>query len=236
LNQWGGFSFLTAEEMSQVDKAAMEGYGVDVLMLMENAGAAAAELAARLLGGVKGRSIVCLVGKGNNGGDGLVAVRRLENWGADARVILGCPKDEMRELSAKQLRIIERMGIPVAGPEQDLGEADLVIDALLGYNSRGDPRGPVAEMIRMANSSGTPILAVDVPSGLDATSGTPGDPCIKAEATVTFGFPKTGFLGLAAKRLVGELYLADISLPWELYAKYSQKARVFSKDVLLRVF
>jgi NAD(P)H-hydrate epimerase len=236
LKQEGGFSFLTSEEMSQLDRAAVDEYGVDVLMLMENAGGAAALLANRMLGGVEGRHIVCLVGKGNNGGDGLVAVRRLSNWGANPRVLMGCSRGDMRDIPAKQLRIVERMGVPVAGPEQEVGEADLVIDSLLGYNSKGDPKGPVAEVIRNANNSRKPILAVDVPSGLDATDGTPGDPCIVAQATVTFGFPKAGFLAPGARGFVGELYVGDISLPGGLCSRYHQKPGLFAKDALLRVY
>lgn len=231
----GGFVYLTAEEMAKADRVAIEDFGIDVLSLMENAGLATANLARKMLGGdVAERSICCLVGKGNNGGDGLVAARHLHDWGARVTVALGGERDEIRDVPARQLRTIERMEIPVGNPQKGFGRAELLVDALLGYGARGNPREPVAGLIRQANASGVRILAVDIPSGLDATTGEPNDPCIAARATVTFGLLKTGFLNPKAKGIVGELYLADISMPKEVYTKYG-RVPDFGKEPLLRV-
>jgi len=188
-----------------------------------------------MLGGdVAERSICCLVGKGNNGGDGLVAARHLHDWGARVTVALGGERDEVRDVPARQLGTVERMEIPVGDPQKGFGRAELLVDALLGYGARGNPREPVAGLIRQANASGVRILAVDIPSGLDATTGEPNDPCIAASATVTFGLLKTGFLNPKAKGFVGELYLADISMPREVYTKYG-RVPDFGKEPLLRV-
>ena len=228
--------YLTAEEMADADRVTIEEFGIDVLSLMENAGLGVANLARRMLGGdVSGRNICCLVGKGNNGGDGLVAARDLRNWGGRVTVVLGGERGELRDVPARQLAIADKMGIPIGGPRGDFGGAELLVDALLGYGSRGNPREPVAGLIRRANGSGIAILAVDIPSGFDATTGEVGEPCIAARATVTFGLPKTGFLNPRGRELVGELYLADISLPSQIYGKYSQAPGVFGKDTLLRV-
>lgn len=233
----GGFVYLTAEEMAALDREAIEDYGIDVLALMENAGVATAQLARRMLGGdVKGLSITCLVGKGNNGGDGLVAARHLHDWGADVRVLLAGEKSSLRDVPARQLAIVERMEIPIEGPEADLGGVRLLIDALLGYSSKGNPREPMARMIRRANSSEVPILAVDIPSGIDASTGEPGDPSVRAKATVTFGLPKTGFLHPVARGHVGDLYLADISMPGRIYASLGVGRDVFSRDALVRIW
>ncbi len=232
----GGFVYLTAEEMAESDQSAIEDYGIDVLSLMENAGSAVATLARNMLGGeMKDAKICFLIGKGNNGGDGLVAARHLRNWGAEVKVVLAGDKGELKEVPGKQLVIIEKMGISVQGPERVFGEQDLIVDSLLGYGSTGDPRGGVAELIRRANGSQTPILAVDIPSGLDATTGEPGEPCISAGMTVTFGFPKTGFLNPNSRGYVGELYLADISLPEPIYRERSQKLGVFENSTLVRI-
>jgi hydroxyethylthiazole kinase-like uncharacterized protein yjeF len=228
--------YLTAEEMAEFDRAAIEDFGIDEIILMENAGVAVANAARRSLDGkMEGRKICCLVGKGNNGGDGIVAARHLNNWGARVKVVLGGERIELREIPAKQLSIVEKLGIPVGGPDADFDGADLLVDALFGYNLKGNPREPTAALIRRANSSKIKILAVDIPSGLDATTGDPGDPCIMARTTVTLGLPKTGFLSPKAKRHLGSVYLADISFPEVLYTRLSQKKRLFAKDSLLRV-
>ena len=233
----GGLVYLTAEEMAEADRMAIEDYGIDVIVLMENAGVAAARLARRMLGGdVQGKNVCCLVGRGNNGGDGLVAARHLSNWGVGVRVILAGGRSDLRDVPARQLAIVDKMGIPVVGPTEGLADAHLVIDALLGYGSRGNPREPAAGLIREGNASKAPILAVDIPSGMDATSGEPGDPTIEARATVTFGLPKTGFLNPSARRYVGELYLADISMPERVYASHSVQSWLFAKDNLVRIW
>ncbi len=233
----GGFVYLTVEEMAEADRVSIEEFGVDVLSLMENAGLGVARLAKRMLGGsVEGRRVCCLVGKGNNGGDGLVAARHLCNWGAEVTVVLGSDRSELRDVPAKQLRTVEKMAIPVAGPAGDFGRADLVLDALLGYGSKGNPREPVAGLIRSANGSEVPILAVDLPSGLDANTGEPGNPCIVASATVTFGLPKVGFLNAKARGYLGDLYVADTAMPRGVYDRFSQEGWVFSKDTLVKVW
>jgi NAD(P)H-hydrate epimerase len=233
----GGLAYLTAEEMAEADRASIEEFGVDVLSLMENAGLGVAKLARTMLGGaVRGRRISFLVGKGNNGGDGLVAARNLHNWGAEVSVVLGGAKGGVRDIPARQLGAVERMGVAIDGPEGKFSGAELLVDALLGYGSHGDPREPVAGLIRRANASGIPILAVDIPSGLDATGGEPADPCIRAKATVTFGLPKTGFLNPDARGFVGELYVADISMPQEVYRRFSQRRGIFGADTLVRVW
>jgi len=229
--------YLTAEEMAEADRAAIEDFGIDVVALMENAGFATAQLARKMLGNdVDGREVCCLAGKGNNGGDGLVAARRLHGWGCRVTVVLGSKRSELRDIPARQLSSVERNGIPVLDSEGDFGGAELLIDGLLGYGSKGNPREPTSGLIRRANSSGIPILAVDIPSGLDATTGQPSDPCIAANATVTFGLPKTGFLDPRAREKVGELYLADISLPKPIYSRYAQSPAIFGKDTLVRVW
>jgi len=131
---------------------------------------------------------------------------------------------------------VEKMGVPVVGSETGLGDASLLVDALLGYGSKGSPREPVSGIIKSAKGSKVPVLAVDIPSGLDATTGEPGEPTMAAKATVTFGLPKTGFLNPKARGYVGELYLADISMPKKIYASYSVTASMFSGEQLLRIW
>ncbi|HEV2226799.1 MAG TPA: NAD(P)H-hydrate epimerase [Nitrososphaerales archaeon] len=232
----GGFAYLTAEEMAEADRIAIEEFGIDVVVLMENAGLQVGVLARKMLGGnVAGRRVCVIAGKGNNGGDGLVAARHLHNWGAEVAVVLGAEKGDLRDIPARQLRILEKMGVDVNGPAGGFDRAELLIDALLGYGSMGNPKEPMASLINNINSSGIPVLAVDIPSGMDATTGEPGEPCIVASSTVTFGLLKTGFLNREALRFVGELYLADISFPPPIYQRYGQDPGKFGRDTLLKV-
>lgn len=232
----GGFAYLTAEEMAEADRIAIEEFGIDVVALMENAGLQVGIVARKLLGGnVAGRRACVVAGKGNNGGDGFVAARHLHNWGAKVSVVLGAEKGGLRDVPAKQLRILEKLGVEVNGPAGGFDGAELLIDALLGYGSRGNPREPMAGLIQGINSSRIPVLAVDIPSGLNATTGEPGEPCVVANATVTFGLLKTGFLNRGSVRFVGELYLADISLPEPIYQKYGQEPGKFGRNNLLKV-
>lgn len=236
MKERGGLAFLTAEEMGAVDREATERFGIGVRLLMENAGAAAAEVARGKLGGVIGRRVVVLVGKGNNGGDGLVAARRLSNWGARTEVVLGCERAELRDVPAEQLEVVEKLGVEVGSGTERIGKPDLLVDALLGYNAKGDPREPMAGLIRAATGSGVPILALDLPSGLDATSGEPNEPCIVASATVTFGFPKVGFLNPKARACLGELYLGDVSFPLGVYRRRPGLGSPFGNGPLVRVW
>jgi NAD(P)H-hydrate epimerase len=236
LESRGRFVYLTADEMAEADRIAIEEFGIDVAVLMENAGLQVGILARKMLGGsVAGKRVCCVAGKGNNGGDGLVAARHLHNWGAQVRVVLGADKKDLRDVPAKQTTILQKIGVEIDGPSGGFDRADLLVDSLLGYGSRGDPREPVAGLIRNINSSRIPVLAVDVPSGLDATTGEPNEPCILANATVTLGLLKTGFLKQESRRFVGELYLADISLPESIYRKYGQVPGRFGTDTLLKV-
>lgn len=231
-----GLVYVTSDEMRMIDEETIEQYSVDVLSLMENAGALTAEMARRVLGGrVAGKRVACIVGKGNNGGDGLVAARHLHNWGAEASVVLSAARAELGDIPSRHLRTVEKMRLSVSEGDADFGSFDLIIDALLGYNARGDPREPVAGLIRQANKAGRPILALDIPSGLDPTSGVPNSPCIEAKATITLGFPKTGFLNPASRRCVGELYLGDVSIPVEVYRRHLQSTPPFESGTIVRV-
>ncbi len=208
---------LTTQQMAEVDRRMIEDYGIQLIQMMENAGRSLADTARRLLAGpVAGRTIAVLCGTGNNGGGGLVAARHLHNRGAEVQVRLIGQPAALKPVPAHQWRILQALGL-ADRPAADLGRADLIVDALIGYGLTGDPRGPVAEWIRHANAAGRPILSLDAPSGLDTTSGAPGQPCIRAAATLTLALPKTGLLASSARAHVGDLFLADIGVPPELY-------------------
>jgi NAD(P)H-hydrate epimerase len=236
MQERAGIVYVMAEEMRRIDDVTIREFQVDVLMLMENAGRATAILAKQmLLGTVIGKRVACLVGGGNNGGDGMVAARHLANWGADVKVIVGTTKAKMKDVPLGQLHILEKMGIPIVSTEYALRDYDLLIDGLIGYGLEGNPRDRVAMIIKDANASGRPILALDVPSGMNATTGGAYEPCIKATATLTLALPKTGFLAPSASPYVGDLYLADISIPRTVYLSFGQQNVLFQKDPITKI-
>lgn len=227
---------LTTDQMAEVDRLMIEEYGILLIQMMENAGRNLAEQARRMLGGnLLDREIVILCGAGNNGGGGMVAARHLHNRGARVQAKLVADPATLKDIPAHQWRILRALGVAaVADPVLD--SAALVIDAMIGYGLTGDPRGPVAEWIRKVNAAQRPTLALDTPSGLDTTTGIPGTPCIRAAATLTLALPKVGLLSQAADPVVGDLYLADISVPPALYACLGlQVAPIFTTDTLIHI-
>jgi NAD(P)H-hydrate epimerase len=216
---------ISVAQMREVDRLTSKQYGIALLQMMENAGRSLAALARHRLGGsAAGAHVVVLVGPGNNGGGGLAAARHLANAGADVFVALSQPPPLPGEVPERQRRALERMG--VAGSDRavveaalsaHLAAADLILDALIGYSLRGAPREPIATLIRAANDGRAPALALDLPSGLDGNGGDMREPTIRAEATLTLAWPKTGLLARSAAPCVGTLWLADISVPAAAY-------------------
>lgn len=225
---------LTTPQMIEVDRLMIEEWGITLIQMMENAGRNLAELSKRLLKGAQDKKIVVLCGIGNNGGGGMVAARHLHNWGAEVSVLLVHEESRLKEVPAHQWKILKRMD--TIATDSDLRNADLILDAMLGYGVQGNPREPIASWIRRANESGIRTLALDTPSGLDATTGVPASPCIRAQATLTLALPKTGLVMLESKPFVGDLYLADISVPAELYARLNINiSSPFEADTIIKV-
>jgi NAD(P)H-hydrate epimerase len=227
---------VTTQQMVEVDRLMIEEYGILLIQMMENAGRNLAELARRWLGGkIAGNRVVFLCGAGNNGGGGMVAARHLHNWGAEVSLKVVAEPDKIKEAPAQQLRILRAMRI-YDSPVVSLESADLVVDALLGYGLSGNPRGPMATWIDRINTCGRAVLALDSPSGLNTTTGVPGDPCVRATATLTLALPKTGLMAPQAKPYTGELYLADIGVPPELYKAPTlglNVGAIFAHDTIL---
>lgn len=208
----GRVQALTREQCREIDRIATEELRIPGLLLMENAAigiaAAAQELGA-------GRGLVVVVcGPGNNGGDGLAAARHLANRGADVRVQLALPADAYRDGSdaATNLAIARAMGIPIL-ENLDLSRPALVIDALLGTGLVRDIREPFRTAVAAINGAGCPVLAVDLPSGLDANSGEARGGAVRATVTATMVAPKVGFARKDGPLHVGRVVVVDIGVP-----------------------
>ncbi len=218
---------VTAAQMAEVDRAAVEDFGVTLLQMMEQAGSHLADVVRVELGGdLRDQRVVVAVGPGNNGGGGLVAARHLVNRGALVRVVLARPALRMSEAARHQLATLIAMGAHCCVATYDLGDHELeqvladaaiVVDAVLGYRIQDAPTGEAERLIGFIVRSGRPVVSLDVPSGVDPDTGAAPGTAIKAEATLTLALPKPGLLRDGGLDRAGRLYLADLGLPEALY-------------------
>ena len=174
-------------------------------------------------------STAVAAGSGGNGGGGLVAARHLANAGVDVAVVTTRPRDRMSPVPAHQLDILERMG--VERRDSLPRDVDVVIDAVIGYSLRDAPSGASESLIRSSADAAT-VVSLDTPSGLDVTDGSTPGAVVTADATMTLALPKAG---LRDSPYVGELYLADISVPPSVTATFGSAPPPFGSDGLLRV-
>jgi len=215
---------MTRDQVREFDRHAIEDLGVPGIVLMENAGRQAADEAVRLLADCGGSRALVLAGRGNNGGDGFVIARHLVTRGFAVQVLLLAGPQEVRGDAATNLALLHPLGITVTTLPENPGEVgqcisqhakecDLLVDALLGTGLTGDLREPLPSAIQAINAAARPVLAVDIPSGLDADSGRLLGAAVRATATVTFAAMKVGFQKPHAKDYLGRLTLADIGVP-----------------------
>lgn len=215
---------VSAARMRQVDDRMINVFHIELLQMMENAGRNLADFTESLFAtelAVRApATITILVGSGGNGGGGLVAARHLTNRGHTVQVVSAVPVAEFAPVPVQQAASVQSMGVKIEEFGTTLPASDILLDCLLGYSLVGNPRDAYATLIIEANNSEVPILTLDTPSGLDVTSGEPQSPCIKALATLTLAFPKTGFLSAMAQPYLGDIYVADISVPAVLYTEF----------------
>ena len=210
---------LSRDEVRNVDRRAIEEYGMPGVVLMENAGRGAAELLVNL--GISGPVVLC-AGKGNNGGDGFVIARHLENRGVDVKVLLFADPHNLKGDAAINYHIIDKAGTPIVvftdnldlqQLEQELAGTDWIVDALLGTGTRGEIHEPYATFIDHINAADAKVLAIDLPSGLDCDTGEPLGSCIRAEETATFVARKQGFDVPDSQQWTGTVHVIDIGVP-----------------------
>jgi NAD(P)H-hydrate epimerase len=211
---------LTRDQVRTIDRRAIDEFGVPGVVLMENAGRGAAEVLLSL--GVQGGVAVCC-GKGNNGGDGFVIARHLDIRGVSVRVLLFAQPEELTGDAAINYHILSRSGIPLdqrggqpvdAGAlARELATAEWVVDALFGTGLAGAVRPPFDQVISAINTSGTRVLAVDIPSGLDCDTGEPLGATVRAQHTVTFVAAKKGFANPASRDWTGTVHVSAIGAP-----------------------
>lgn len=212
---------LSRDQVREIDRRAIEELGMPGVVLMENAGRGAAEILLQLR--PTGPVVLCC-GKGNNGGDGFVIARHLDNAGVPVQVLLFAAPEELRGDAAINYHIIERSGIPItpmvtadeAELRRALTAADWVVDSLFGTGLTGPVRPPFDRVIAAINAGSGRVLAVDIPSGLDCDTGEPLGPAVRAQHTVSFVALKKGFANPAARAYLGEVHVVDIGAPRRL--------------------
>ncbi len=211
----------TVEEMRQLDRTAIERYGIPGAFLMENAGEAVYFVILSELG-VAGKRFVVLAGAGHNGGDGLVVARKLHSSGASVRLLLLSDPDRYDDAPALHLEMVRKAEIPTTvRPSAEtiqaaVAEADVVVDAMLGTGITREVGGVYREAVEAVNGSDAVVVAVDIPSGVDGNTGAVRGVAVEADLTVTFGLPKRGNLLYPGTAHGGRLFVSHISFPPQL--------------------
>ncbi len=216
---------LSRDQVRQVDKIAIEQYGMTGLVLMENAGRSCAErvyhLASRLGAGVD-PTVLILCGKGNNAGDGYVIARHLELLGMSVQLVSLVPLNELRGDALVNAKIAQAGEIPLMVSLQPqelqrlLFSAGVIVDCMLGTGAIGAPKEPYATAIRLANHASGLRVAIDIPTGLDCDTGEVSEPTFRADHTLTFVAVKAGFISKEAKSALGEVEVLGIGVPRKL--------------------
>lgn len=222
---------MSRDEVRNVDLRAINEFGIPGVVLMENAGRGCVDWLEEL--GIAGRVVIC-AGKGNNGGDGFVIARHLENRGHDVRVLLFADPETLRGDAQINYQVIERAGSSIrafdeslsddeleSAVEDELSEADWVVDALLGTGTSGSIRKPFPAIINAINRASARTLAIDLPSGQDCDTGLPVDAdnpvVVKADFTATFVARKLGFENPASSDFTGEVRVINIGVPHAMF-------------------
>jgi len=216
-------NYITPAKMREIDKRTQDEFDIPATILMENAGRAVFQTAMEMLFGKENKKVVIVSGSGNNGGDALVAARHLMNNGIETDIFSVVPieklygeakanynrAEKVSNTISKSIKILSKENLSVF--KDKVIEAQLIIDGVFGIGLDREVKEPQKTVIQLINESQKSVLAVDVPSGLDATDGKMFGVCIKAEKTVTFALPKTGFRG--NEKYTGKVITADISIP-----------------------
>ena len=208
---------ITVSEMKELDRKAIEEFGISSITLMENAGRNVAEIAIDVLKGASGKKVAIFCGTGNNGGDGFVAGRYLLEQGIEVLVYIIGDKARIKNDPLINLNKLEKMGVKINKISLPIKiDATLIIDAIFGIGLKGEVKGEVRDIITDLNNTNIPIISIDIPSGMDADTGKILGEAIKAKKTVTMQFPKKGFYIGKASEHTGEVITVDIGIPKEL--------------------
>lgn len=216
---------ITAEIMAEIDRRAQQEYGIPQSVLMESAGRSVAETILEDLSSPESESVAIFCGKGNNGGDGFVVARYLAQEGSVGKLTVYAPAEDVIRRGAaydnfKRLREMNLDVRPINEFAPGVEKITIAVDSVFGTGFKGELPEAIASIARHVNSKGVRVYAVDVPSGLDATTGEASKDCFRADKTVTFGLPKKGFYEKTGPEVSGSILVKDIGFPEELLSPY----------------
>jgi len=230
--------FISVKQMIEVDRLMIEDFGISLLQMMENAGRNLTIFAIDILGlSTSKPSILLMAGSGGNGGGIMVTARHLSNKGFDVDIVFSDSKEKLKGIIKHQADILSKLPINIYEGELPQKKYDLIIDGIIGYSLKGNPRGFAKQMIDFCNDSNSKIISLDTPSGLDLDGSTKNKDIVKADYTMTLALPKIGLSTTEAKNYVGKLFLADISVPPSLYAKMDLKvsSEIFEDNYVVKL-
>jgi len=231
---------VTSKQMREIDRKAIEENNLSGLALMENAGLKIFQSLKNIYPNLRLKKIIIFSGSGNNGGDGFVVARHLYDYGVKAKVFLLAPFSKIKGEAGENLNIIDKMGVELIEVEtvkleeiqETLQNSDLIIDAILGTGLQGRVTGLKAKIIDLINITGKEVVAIDVPSGLNADTGKIEGPCIKATHTITLALPKIGLLLFPGASYVGKVTVEDIGIPFYLLKNKKLKTNMVTKEIV----
>ena len=232
---------VTASEMQQMDRRTIESFGIPGRVLMENAGRGATRFFFEQFSNLKKKRIGVIAGHGNNGGDGFVMARYLAQAGIAVKVYLLAANNRVKGDAAANLKLLKPLEIPVveipdeisfSAHQPDMAALDVWIDAILGTGLKSDVKGHIQIVIDFINALERPVFAVDIPSGLNSDTGQPCGTCIRASATATFGFAKTGHMIYPGAGYTGALEIVDIGIPPHIVETVAPKQFLLTADLI----
>ncbi|HOM02315.1 MAG TPA: NAD(P)H-hydrate dehydratase [Acetivibrio sp.] len=235
---------VTPVQMREIDSYTINSIGIPGIVLMENAAVRMTDEILKDYGSIVNKNIVLFAGKGNNGGDAFAVARHLCNKGANTVVFILAAKKDISGDARINLDILEKMGIETVEVlesgkleevEARLERADLVVDGIFGTGLKGGIKGFKGDVIRLVNQKSKPVIAVDIPSGVDGETGEIAGECIKAYKTVTFGYPKFGHFLHPGCEFAGELVVADISIPESVAEKFNVRSYVIDRETVSKL-
>jgi NAD(P)H-hydrate epimerase len=211
---------LTRAQVREIDKRAIERYHIPGIVLMENAAREVADHAWRMYGHPD-HAVLILCGGGNNGGDGLAVARHLHNHGASVTIVLAADPAQYQGDALTNWNIVRAMNLKLCSLDDakklvDGRGIDLIVDGIFGTGLTRPPREPFGQFVELTESAGVPVIAIDLPSGMDCDTGKPLGACIRATHTVTFVAEKSGFANPDSKQYTGEVIVGNIGAPCEL--------------------
>ncbi|MBT3251870.1 MAG: NAD(P)H-hydrate epimerase [Candidatus Marinimicrobia bacterium] len=231
--------WITTEQMIEVDRLMIEEYGIILLQMMENAGSNLARFVTHFMTNPS-EEILVFAGNGHNGGGGLTAARHLFNHGYNVKIILTGNPAKMRKVTHHQFDIVKNMAIPVEITiplKNEIEETGLIIDAMIGYGLTDDINYKYINIVKVVNEvNNIQVVSLDAPTGLNTTTGLSTQHAIKATQTLTLAYPKIGLATPNAKGYIGELFVADISVPPKIYQKLGiEPRRLFNASPIIKI-